>query len=287
MNVRILLATPNSEELLFLGQVLEDIQIDRHWRGWVRIDPAHATSMEEALGVLANGPVDAMVLDLMLCGTRAAEGFRRLQEAAPNVPVVLIARPEDHEIAIRLMREGAQDFLISPEVDAAPLARALGNAMERHRLLAGARAARTMDPLTGLLNRSAYFSLAERDRRLAEKLCRRWMVAVAEPREIHAPVYETAQNRDLLLIGTAEWLRRLAGPTDVVARLGATRFVMSVFDSAAEPLEAAWWRIHTSAAQNRIAVGAAIYDAEHPSPLEMLVERAERDLTPRAMAVRI
>ena len=41
MNVRILLATSDPEELLFWEQVLEDVQTDRHWRGWVRIDPPH------------------------------------------------------------------------------------------------------------------------------------------------------------------------------------------------------------------------------------------------------
>ena len=287
MNVRILLATPIPGDLLFLDEVLEDIQTDRHWRGWVHIDALHAMSMEDAASVLTGVPVDALVLDLALCGERAAEGFRRLQETAPNTPVVLIARPEDREIAVHLMREGAQDFLLSPQVDAAPLAHALGNAMERHRLLVAARAARTIDPLTGLLNRSAFFSLAERDRRLAEKLGCRWMVLVAEPRESWLPVYEAAQNRDLLLIRAAEWLRGLAGPADVVARLGETRFAMSVFDTAAESVNAAWSRIHTSAGESGMAIGAAIYDSAHPSPLEMLIERAERDLTPKAMAVRI
>jgi len=287
MTVRILIATSNAEELLFLKEVLEDIQTGRHWRGWVRIDPSHATSVEEAASVLTDEPVDAMVLNLSLCGERAADGFRRLQATAPDVPVVLIVPPEDREIAVHLMREGAQDFLISHQVDAAPLAHALGNAIERHRLLSGARAAHTLDPLTGLLNRSAFFSLAERDRRLSEKLGCRWMVLVAEPREIQSSVYEAPGNRDLLLIGTAEWLRRLASPTDMIARLGECRFAMSVFDSASEPVEAAWSRIHTSAQESRIAIGAAIYDAAHPSPLEMLIERAERDLTPKAMAVRL
>lgn len=287
MTVRILIATSDSEQLLFLEDVLEDIQIDRHWHAWVRIDPLHATSLEDAESTLTDQPVDAVVLDLALCGERAADGFRRLQSAGPDVPIVLVVRPEDREIALHLIREGAQDFLISQQLDAAPLAHSLGNAIERHRLLAGTRAARTLDPLTGLPNRSAFFSLAERDRRLAEKLGCRWMVVVAEPGDNLPAIYEAAGARDLLLIGTAEWLRRLAGPADVVARLGECRFAISVFDSGSESVEAAWSRIHTSAEESRIVIGAAIYEAAHPSPLEMLIERAERDLTPKAMVVRI
>ena len=64
---------------------------------------------------------------------------------------------------------------------------------------------------------------------------------------------------------------------------------MSIFDSGAESLEAAWSRINTSAEENGIAIGAAIYDYVHPVAVaEMLIlECAERDLTPRALAVRI
>ena len=286
MNARILIATSTSDEILFLQAVLDDIQSGRYWRGWVNIQTLHAMSLDDAIGILADEPVDAVVLDLALCGVRAIDAFRRLQAAAPRVPVVLIARPEDTEVAVRLMREGAQDFLISHLVDAAPLAHALGNAIERHRLLSGARAARMEDPLTGLLNRTAFLALADRDRRLAERFGCRWMVVFAEPRDGGPPMQETPERQDLLLIETAEWMRRLAGPTDVVARVGDFRFGLGVFDTAGETVEAAWSRLHTAARENRIAIGAAIFDAAHPAPLEMLMEQAELDLTPQAMAVR-
>jgi GGDEF domain-containing protein len=142
------------------------------------------------------------------------------------------------------------------------------------------------DPLTGLLNRTAFLALADRDRRLAEKFGCRWMVVMAEPRESGRTTREPLDRQDLLLIETAEWLRRLAGPTDVVARVGDFRFGLGVFDAAGESVEAAWSRIHTSARESRIAIGAAIFDAGRPLPLEMLMKQAELDLTPKAMAVR-
>lgn len=286
MSLKILIATESSEEILFLQDVLEEIQNGRHWRGWVDIQSLHALSTDFAVEILTEEHVDAMVLDLSLCGNRAMDEFRRLQAAAPQTPVVLIAQPHDTDTAVRLMREGAQDFLLSPEVDAAPLARALGNAIERHRLLMGARAIRMEDALTGLLNRTAFLALAERDRKLAEKFCCRWMVLFAQPRENMACAQDAAERQDLLLIETAEWLRRVAAPTDVVARVGESRFGLTLFDSAGESLEAAWSRIHTSAHENQITIGAAIFDFSHPAPLEILMEQAEMDLTPKAMAMR-
>jgi len=184
--------------------------------------------------------------------------------------------------------------MIARSVDAAPLAHALGTAIERQRLLSGARAACMEDPFTGLLNRTAFLALADRDRKLAEKLGCRWMIVMAEPSDFGASLPAvsrdkeniTAEGRDLLLIETAERLRRFAGPTDLLARVGDCRFGLGIFDTAAETLELAWSRIHSTARESRIAIGAAIFDFSHPAPLEALIEQAEMDLTPKAMAVR-
>ncbi len=164
MSLKILIATENSEDILFLHDVLGDIQNGRHWRGWVEIQTLHALSIDFAVEILTDESADAILLDLSLCGCRAIDEFRRLQAVAPQTPVVLIAPAADTDVAVRLMREGAQDFLLAHEVDAEPLARALGNAIERHRVLAGAIAARWEDALTGLLNRTAFLGLAEREK---------------------------------------------------------------------------------------------------------------------------
>ncbi|HEV2199096.1 MAG TPA: response regulator [Bryobacteraceae bacterium] len=288
-----LVATSSSDEILFLQEVLEDIESGRHWRGWASIQARQAISLNDAIAILTDEPVDAVLLDLRLCGERPSDAFRRLQASAPHTPVIFIARPEETELAVRLMREGAQDFLLAHEVDAIPLAHTLGNAMERHRLLSGARAGCREDALTGLLNGTAFLALAGRDRRLAEKLGCRWMVVVAEPRDDRTPlvqpsIHEAAeQRRDLLLIQTADQLRLLAGPTDLVARIGDLRFGLGIFDSPAESVETAWSRIHSGASEGRIAIGASIFDPRHPAPLEILIEQAERDLTPQAIAMRI
>jgi PleD family two-component response regulator len=286
MSLKILIATENAEDILFLHDVLGEIQHGRHWRGWIEIQALHALSIDVAVEILTDESADATVLDLSLCGRRAIDEFRRLQAVSPHTPVVLIARSEDADVAVRLMREGAQDFLFAHEVDAEPLARALGNAIERHRLLAGASAARMEDALTGLLNRTAFLGLAERDRKLAEKFCCRWMVVIAEPRKGMSRAQEAPDRQDLLLIETAEWMRRVASPTDVVARVGEFRFGLTLFDSPGESLEVAWSRLHTAARENQIAIGASIFDFAHPAPLEILLEQAEEDLTPKAIAMR-
>jgi PleD family two-component response regulator len=287
MNVRVLVATADADEILFLRDAFVEIETARHWHGWVQIEVLHAPALDDAIALMTDEPLDAVLLDLDLCGERPAEAFRRVQEARPRTPVTLLIRPEKVHVAVQLMREGAQDFLIANLVDSAPLAHALRTAIERHRLLSSVRAASREDSLTGLLNRTAFFALADRDRQLAEKLGCRWMVVIAELGDSGPTLHAGAdQRRDLLLIQTADCLRRLTGPTDLRARIGDLRFGLGIFDSRAERVEAVWSRIHAAVRDGDIAIGAAIFDPARPASLDFLIEQAEQNLAPKAMAMR-
>jgi GGDEF domain-containing protein len=124
-------------------------------------------------------------------------------------------------------------------------------------VLSASRACATIDPLTGLANRAAFSTHAERDRKLAERLGRRWMLLLAEA--------FGRQHRDLALIETADHLRTLIGPTDLLARIDDSRFAITVFDTDALSIEAAWARLHENAGAHHISIGAAIFDPNAPS----------------------
>ena len=287
MTLRVLLAESDADDVLFLQEALAEVEGGRYWSNWVRIETLHADTWAKAGAILGNEALDLLLLDLNLADTHGAETFRRAQAAASHVPVILLTCAEDAEVAARLVRDGAQDFLIKKHIDCAPLAHAMRNAIERHRLLSATRAACMIDSLTGLPNRSGFLTFADRDRKLAERLGRRLMVLVAEPQnlsEITAAYGE--QRRDLTLIETADHLRGLLGPADLAARIGETRFALTIFDTGAEPVEAAWARFHSTTAAHRIGIGAAIFDAAHPASLEGLIDQAESDLAPAAFAAR-
>src|SRR5215813_7910671 len=134
-----------------------------------------------------------------------------------------------------MIREGAQDFLIRNEIDCAPLAHALRNATERQRLVMAAQAARFRDLLTGLPNLGCFAMLADRDRRLAEKLGARWMVVLAEIRDLEglADAYGE-QRRDLTLVETAELLRGLVSGADQLYRVGDRLLAITISESKNE-----------------------------------------------------
>jgi diguanylate cyclase (GGDEF)-like protein len=286
MTLRVLLVESEPEDVIFLSDVLTEIEAGRFWNTWVHIETFHAATWKEAAAVLGNETIDVILLDPDIAESHGVETFRLAQTAAERIPVVLLIGPDDQAMAARMIREGAQDFLIKQQVDCAPLAHAIMSAIERHRLLAAMRAGATADSLTGLPNRSGFLTIAERDRKLAERLSRRLMILVAEPKNLGE--LESAfgdQRRDLALVEAADHLRSIAGPLDLVARIGETRFGISVFETDIESLEEVWARIHSGALSHRISVGASIFDADRPVSLDLLLEQAVLDLAPSALAM--
>jgi two-component system cell cycle response regulator len=288
VNLRILILEPDPEYLQFLREVLMEIESGRYWSNWVRFDTLDAACWDEAAAMLASEPIDILLLDTQLPDCRGLETFHRAQTIASSIPMILLAEPDDEDAAVRMVREGAQDFLLKTQVDCAPLAHAIRNAVERHRLLSAARAAVVTDSLTGLPNRVEFFTFADRDRKLAERLRRRLMILVAEPKNLtELATAFGEQRRDLALVEAADHLRSLAGPADLVARIGETRFGIAIFDTDFESVEEAWARIHAAAFGHRMLVGAAIFDSDHPASLDALLHQAALDLAPSALAMRL
>lgn len=291
MNLRILLVESQPEELVILQDVLGEIEDEGWLREWAPLELLHASTCAEAERTLAvpSGLPNILLLNPDLSDGQGAGTFRRLQASAPDIPIILLVGASDRSLAVTLVREGAQDFLIQKQVDCAPLAHALRNAVARHRLLAAARAAALSDFLTGLPNRTSFLLFADRDRKLAEQLDRRWMVLIAEPRNLagiaqpYTPPYIDAygeQRRDLELVEAADYLRSIARPADTLARIGAHRFAITIFDSEPETLEEAWMRIRTAASKHRLDVGLSIFDRNRPLTLDAMLEQAEQDLAP-------
>jgi FixJ family two-component response regulator len=285
MNLRILLVESEPEEVVILQDVLREIEDERWLHEWPEIELLHAATWQEAEGILTNAAYPgslphAVLLNPDLADSQGAQTFRRLQACAPDVPVILLVNASDLSMATKLVREGAQDFLIQKQVDCAPLAHALRNAVARQRLLAAARAATLADALTGLPNRISFLAQAARDRKLAERLGCRWMLLIAEPRRLTAAGEANDQRRDLELVDTADSLRSIASPVDTLARIGDRRFAMTIFDSELEMLEEAWIRIRAASAERRIEVGVSIFDPQRPLTLEVMIEHAELDLEP-------
>jgi diguanylate cyclase (GGDEF)-like protein len=281
MTLRILLVESGAEELLYLRDVLDELEGADYWSGWTHLDVLDAPTLEFAEAILATETIDVVLLNPDLPDSHGSDTCRAIQSIAPHVPVVLLVGHQDRELAERLVREGAQDFLLRRQIDCEPIAHAIRGAVDRQRLLIAARTAAVTDPLTGLLNRTAFYSAAERDRRLAEELGRPMVLLVAEPRDFTGlNRINGDQQRDLAVVETAECLRTLAAPTDVVGRIGETRFAIVSFLTNLERIEQACVRFQRSRSGVALSMGTATFDPPHKRSLDELIEQAVLSLTP-------
>lgn len=166
---------------------------------------------------------DIVLFDLAAAAGAGLLAFLRLRSQAPALPVVTLASREDESLAMSLVRQGAQDYLLYDEIDCAPLAHAMRCALERNRLLLAQQSVSLTDELTGLYNRRGFVQLAERDARLASSLhlglsC--WLV------DTRLSSVAERQEADLRLIEAAELLRRSTLATDILGRWDEYRFAV-------------------------------------------------------------
>jgi GGDEF domain-containing protein len=94
------------------------------------------------------------------------------------------------------------------------------------------------------------------------------------------------QSRDLTLVAAADHLRGLAGPLDVVARIGEQQFGIGVIETSEETIEAALGRFRNAASGQGLILGSAIFHPDRPVTLDTLLEQAERELTPHPVPPR-
>ncbi|GAB4205548.1 MAG: sigma-54 dependent transcriptional regulator [Sandaracinaceae bacterium] len=78
------------------------------------IEVLEAGSAEDALGMLAQEDVDAVVLDVRLPGVTGVEALKRLRAQRDFVPVVMISGHASVSEAVDAVRHGANDFLEKP-----------------------------------------------------------------------------------------------------------------------------------------------------------------------------
>src|SRR5258708_32708935 len=109
MTIRVLLAESDMEDVLFLRDVLEEMESSEFWSGWLPLDILDAPTWAFSEALLATEAIDVILLDLKLIDLGGAACFHRAQAAAQQIPVVLLVEEEDVALAERLIREGAQD----------------------------------------------------------------------------------------------------------------------------------------------------------------------------------
>lgn len=98
-------------------------------------DLKSADCLSEGLNELGKGKVDIVLLDLMLPDSQGLETLHKIHNQSLNVPIIVLADSDEQALAIRAVREGAQDYLVKGYVDSHLLLRVLRYSIEREQLL--------------------------------------------------------------------------------------------------------------------------------------------------------
>ena len=99
----------------------------------------HVETLAEGVQQLKNKKYEqnschVVLLDLNLPDSDGFATFETVMRQTRHIPIILMTNLDDEELAIRAVRQGAQDYLVKSEMDAGMLYRAIRYAIERNRV---------------------------------------------------------------------------------------------------------------------------------------------------------
>ena len=247
-----------------------------------------AATLKRGRSYLAQTPFDLVLADLSLPDAAGINIIHELHAVARNVPLIALSSRQDEELAMRALREGAQDYLVKGDTDRSLLLRVVRYAQERHRLVAALQSMALMDTLTGLYNRRGFVTVAEEQMKLARRTSGCFALAFVDLDGMKR-INDTLGHElgDEALVTTASILKSTFRDSDIVARLGGDEFIVMAIAAKVGALGRIRKRLdQAAAAHNRkpstvpvaFSVGFAHYDPlnSKPTTIERLMVAADQ-----------
>jgi diguanylate cyclase (GGDEF)-like protein len=245
-----------------------------------------ADRLAAGLARLAEGGIDAVLLDLSLPDSQGLDTFVKAQAQAPDVPMVVLTGLDDEAVALQAMQAGAQDYLVKGQIDRDLLSRAVRYAVERHRLQADLRAMSLTDPLTGLYNRRGFLMFAEQQLKMAHRFGQGLLLLFADLDDFKQ-INDTAGHPvgDQALQEAAAALRETFRASDILARLGGDEFAVVAINALDQDAGAVLVRLRrnlearnaarSGAYRLSMSIGSVRCQADHPRSVEELLAEAD------------
>ena len=253
-----------------------------------KIEVTHAALLQDALGYLRSGTYDVILLDLTLPDSHGFNTFVEVYASAPQIPVVVMTAIDDKRLALRTVREGAQDYVVKGQMEAGQLVRAIQFAIERHRTNEHLRQLSMIDELTGLLNRRGFFSLAKQHIKIAERAQRQLLLFYTDVDGLKSINDRFGHHEgDLALKNAAEILRETFRSSDLIARLAGDEFTILAIDALKDHAESMLMRLesHLNLVNQEnarytlsLSTGYARFDPQASADLEKMLIAADKAL---------
>ena len=124
--VRIIMVEDNPGDALIIQEMLKEIYDDN-------FDLHRFQRVDDGLKHL-NENFDIMLLDLNLPDSQGIGTFNTMNKHAPELPIIILTGLIDEELAINIVSEGAQDYLVKGQIDKQLLSRSIKYSIERKRI---------------------------------------------------------------------------------------------------------------------------------------------------------
>lgn len=202
---------------------------------------AHADRLTSGLDSIAKNGKDIIITDLSLPDSSGIHTFYQVLSHAKGIPIIILTGFDDVNMAIKALREGAQDYLIKEKLNSYMLKRAICYAIERHKIIEKYRSLSLIDDLTGLYNRRGFLKFAEQQLSLHARMNKSLYLLYADL-DYMKWINDTYGHKegDFALVKAAEILKRTFRASDIIARIGGDEFavVLSPTDSDENHIEA-------------------------------------------------
>jgi len=124
----ILLIEDNPQDIRLIREMLKEIRSFNY-------DLVSAATLKDGCEQIQRNNFDIILLDLNLPDSVGQQTFQKVINCCKEIPVILITGNEDQELSVKLIMEGAQDYITKQSLNPAPLEKSILYSIERQALL--------------------------------------------------------------------------------------------------------------------------------------------------------
>ena len=243
-----------------------------------------AANVERALELITNNQFDILIADIKMPGMTGLELTERAKKIRPEMAVIVMTAYIEEFSYDSAIEVGASDFIKKPFTVRELVAR-----IQHVKLQEKLRSMSVTDELTGLYNRRGFFTLAEQELRMAKRLEKSiflFFLDIDNLKEINDQFGHV--EGDMMILETANILRRTFRQSDTIARIGGDEFVIVLNGVKISDSEIVIMRLQknldeTNEALKRgyrlsLSIGMSFYDPENPRSIDELISEADKSM---------
>jgi len=279
----VLVIEDNTDEFNIIQEILTEA-IESSFE-LIRVD-----CLESGLEKLLAGSIDIVLLDLSLPDCQIQNTFSKLHEQTPDVPIIVMALPEEESLAVKATQLGAKDYIIKGKASSSQMRCMIKYAVEQHKIQDELESLVLIDKLTGLYSRQAFLVLGQHYLKLASRANKGliFLMLNIENLKSISDNYDY-QEKENALVDTAKILKQSFRRSDVIARYAEDSFAIIALEAREDSNKILINRLHQNLNAHKLKskkaytlalnIGTTYYDPKSPCSIAELMARARKALS--------